>query len=178
MAVPGATALQIRLHRLAGVWALLGGGLLLAIVAVTMTNVGAFALDRLAAVWGGAVAGLPGYEDFVRLAVGSAATMLLPYCQARGGHVSVDLLAETVMPARLQRVLDAVWLLAMAGLALFLAQKMAVGLVETYQDGVRSRVLGWPEWPFYAPGVASLLLWAAVALADLVAGQARLSRHG
>jgi hypothetical protein len=28
-------------------------------------------------------------------------------------------------------------------------------------------VLGWPVWPFYLPGIASLVLWAAVALADL-----------
>jgi TRAP-type C4-dicarboxylate transport system permease small subunit len=178
MALPAVAALQVRLHRLAAFWAHLGGGLLLLIVAVTVTNAGAFALDRLAAAWGGAVAGLPGYEDFVRLAVGSAALMLLPYCQARGGHVSVDLLAETIMPAGLQRVLDALWLLAMAALALFLAQKMALGLVETYQDGVRSRVLGWPEWPFYAPGVASLALWAAVALADFARCLNAGRRHG
>ena len=30
-------------------------------------------------------------------------------------------------------------------------------------DGALSRVLGWPEWPFYLPGIASLLLWASVA---------------
>ena len=36
-------------------------------------------------------------------------------------------------------------------------------------DGTLSRVLGWPEWPFYAPGVASLLLWAAVAASQLPA---------
>ena len=29
--------------------------------------------------------------------------------------------------------------------------------------GAVSRVLGWPEWPFYLPGLASLLLWAAIA---------------
>ena len=176
--IPSASALQVSLHRLAAVWACLGGGLLLAIVGVTMTNAGAFALDRLAGLWGGTVAGLPGYEDFVRLTVGSAALMLFPYCQARGGHVRVDLLAETVMPAGLQRVLDRLWLFAMAALALFLAQKMAAGMIETYHDGVRSRVLGWPEWPFYLPGVASLFLWAAVTLGDFAAETTSTRHHG
>ena len=52
-------------------------------------------------------------------------------------------------------------------LALFLAWWMALGLLETRADGTLSRVLGWPEWPFYAPGVLSLLLWAAVAACQL-----------
>ena len=69
-------------------WALLGGAILLAIVLVTVANVGAFTLDRLARPFGERVAGLPGYEDFVRLAVSCAGLMLFPYCQLRRGHIA------------------------------------------------------------------------------------------
>jgi TRAP-type C4-dicarboxylate transport system permease small subunit len=93
--------------------------------------------------------------------------MLLPYCQARRGHVAVDILAETVMPRGVQRGLDTLWQLLIAVLAVFLAWKMTLGMLETYGDHALSRVLGWPVWPFYLPGIASLVLWAAVALADL-----------
>ncbi|MDZ7748095.1 MAG: TRAP transporter substrate-binding protein DctP [Halofilum sp. (in: g-proteobacteria)] len=163
------------LHRVAAAWAIAGGALLLAIVAVTMTNVGAFALDRVARLFGAHVAGLPGYEDFVRLCVSAAVLMLLPWCQARRGHVAVDIFADTLMPARVQRSLDLLWQLLMAALALFLAWQMAHGMVETRADGALSRVLGWPLWPFYLPGIASLVLWAAVCLVDL---RRREAAHG
>lgn len=163
--------LRALLERLAAWWAILGGLLLLAIVLVTVTNVGAFALDRVARHYGATVEGLPGYEDFVRLAISAAALMLFPYCQVRRGHVAVDLFVNALPPA-LQKTLDAVSLAAMAALAAFLAYWMTIGLLETRADGALSRVLGWPEWPFYAPGVVSLLLWALVAASQLFAGDA------
>ena len=159
--------MQQALHRAAAAWAILGGVFLFAIVGVTVTNVAAFALDRIAQLAGRDVSGLPGYEDFVRLSVSSAALMLFPYCQARRGHVAVDILAETAMPRAIQRGLDTLWQLLIAALAGFLAWKMTLGMLETYADHALSRVLGWPVWPFYLPGIASLALWAAVALADL-----------
>lgn len=150
------------LERIAIWWALLGGVLLIAIVLVTVTNVGAFALDKLARLAGGTVSGLPGYEDFVRLAISAAALMLFPYCQLVRGHVAVDLFAD-MTSRRVQRALDTFSLVAMSALALFLAYWMILGMAETRADGALSRVLGWPEWPFYLPGIVSLLLWAAVA---------------
>ena len=148
-------------------WALLGGAILIAIVLVTVGNAGAFALDRLARPFGGSVGGLPGYEDFVRLAVSCAALMLFPYCQLRRGHIAVDLFVGRT-PRRVRRALDRMSQLGMVALALFLAYRMGLGLIETRADGVVSRVLGWPEWPFFAPGVLSMLLWAAVAAIQLL----------
>ena len=144
-------------------WALLGGALLIAITLVTVTNVGAFTLDKIARLAGGSVRGLPGYEDFVRLTISGAALMLFPYCQARRGHIAVDLFVN-LTPPRVQRTLDRLAQVGMVLLALFLTYWMVVGMAETRADGVLSRVLGWPEWPFYAPGIVSLALWGAVAV--------------
>ena len=44
---------------------------------------------------------------------------------------------------------------------------MLFGMLETHADAAVSRVLGWPEWPFYIPGIASLVLWALIALAQI-----------
>lgn len=170
--------MQRLLHRVAAAWAIAGGVVLFAIVAVTMTNVAAFALDRVTRLFGANVAGLPGYEDFVRLCVSAAALMILPYCQARKGHVAVDIFAETVVPASIQRVLDTLWQVLMAALAVFLAYQMTLGMVETYQDNALSRVLGWQEWPFYLPGIVSLLLWAAVCAVDLITPEREDHAHG
>ncbi len=157
------------LEKAAAGWALLGGVILIAIVLVTVTNVGAFTLDRVARIAGGTVSGLPGYEDFVRLAISCAALMLFPYCQLRRGHVAVDLFAR-LTPLAVRKALDRIALVGIAALALFLAWWMVHGMLETRSDGALSRVLGWPEWPFYVPGVISLVLWAAVAGGQLLEG--------
>lgn len=153
-------------RRLAEIWAIAGGLLLLAIVLVTTTNAGAFAADRAAGGWGGSVAGLPGYEDFVRLTVGCAALMFFPWTQAQRGHVSVDLFVGW-LPASLRRALERVWLVVTVALALFLAGWMWLGMLRARSDALVTGVLGWPDWPFYLPGVASLVLWAAVAATQL-----------
>ncbi len=143
-------------------WAILGGIMVLMIVVVTSVNVGAFAIDRIARQFGGHFGALPGYEDFVRLAISSAVMMFFPYCQYMRGHVVVDLFASR-MSLRTKRTLDNISLAATGCLALFLAYWMTMGMVETYNDNAVSRVLGWPEWPFYSPGIVSLLLWAVIA---------------
>ena len=142
-------------------WALAGGVLLLLMILVTVTNVSAFALDRFARLWGASVPALPGYEDFVRLAISCAALMFLPYCQLERGHVAVDLFVNR-MPHLVRRILNVTALILMCALSLFLAYWMILGMIETRGDGAVSRVLGWAEWFFYLPGIVSLLLWAAV----------------
>lgn len=156
------------LSRIVTWWALAGGVLLLAIVLVTVTNVAAFGLDRLARLAGTTVSGLPGYEDFVRLAVSSAALMCFPYCQLRRGHVVVDVFVAR-LPERARRVLAWISTAGLALLAGFLAWWMWLGMLETRADQAVSRVLGWPEWPFYLPGFLSMVLWMLVALHQLFA---------
>ena len=140
--------------------------MLIAIVLVTTANAGAFALDRLARAWGGTLAGLPGYEDFVRLAISGGALMFFPYAQAQRGHVSIDIFVAW-LPAGLRRWLERLWLLATVAIALFLAWWMSLGMAQAQADALVTGVLGWPDWPFYLPGIASLILWAAVAATQL-----------
>lgn len=154
------------LERLAAAFAIAGGTILLAIAAVTGLNVLLYLADALAP---GRLGIVKGYEDLVRLWVGAAVPMLLPWCELRRGHVAVDLLAER-LPERIRRVLDRTAVALSFALALFLAFWMVQGLLETRADGRIAGVLGWPEWPFYLPGLAALALWAAVAGARLLPG--------
>jgi TRAP-type C4-dicarboxylate transport system permease small subunit len=157
--------LRDTLERVVLRWALLGGIGLLLIVGATALNVGAFAADMVARSFGGSVTAFPGYEDFVRLIVSAAVLMLFPYCQLRRGHVGVNLLVER-MPEPVQRAVDVISLIGMTLLVLFLLYWMVIGMMETRADHAISRVLGWPEWPFYLPGLVSLALWALVAADD------------
>ena len=158
--------MRLALDRVAAAWAVLGGVILLTIVAVTVTNAGAFGLDKLARMAGATVSGLPGYEDFVTLAIGAASPMFLPYAQARRGHLAVDLFTAKA-PRSVQRGLERIGVILTAAMALFLAYWMVYGMLQTLDDNALSRVLGWPVWPFYGPGIVSLMLWAAVAAAQV-----------
>ena len=154
------------LERLAAAFAIAGGTILLAIAAVTGLNVLLYLADALAP---GRLGIVKGYEDLVRLWVSAAVPLLFPWCELRRGHVAVDLLAER-LPERIRRVLDRTAVALSFALALFLGFWMVQGLLETRADGRIAGVLGWPEWPFYLPGLAALALWAAVAGARLLQG--------
>ncbi len=147
-------------------WALLAGILTFLIVLVTTINTAAFGADKIARLFGENVAGLAGYEDFVRLAISAVALMFFPYCQRQKGHVAVDLLAER-FSLRTQIFLERIILLLTVCVALFLAYWMTLGMISAYEDFASSPILGWPNWPFYVPGILSLFLWAVVALMQL-----------
>ncbi|MFC4272896.1 TRAP transporter small permease subunit [Sneathiella chungangensis] len=147
-------------------WALLAGILTFLIVLVTTINTAAFGADKIARLFGENVAGLAGYEDFVRLAISAVALMFFPYCQRQKGHVAVDLFAER-FSLRTQIFLERIILLLTVCVALFLAYWMTLGMISAYEDFASSPILGWPNWPFYVPGILSLFLWAVVALMQL-----------
>lgn len=148
-------------------WALLAGILTLLIVLVTTINAAAFGADKIARLFGANVAGLAGYEDFVRLAISAAALMFFPYCQHQKGHVAVDLFAEQ-FSERVQQMLEKVILILTVFLALFLAYWMTLGMISAFEDFASSPILGWPNWSFYIPGILSLILWALVAAMQLI----------
>lgn len=154
------------LERTADLFALIGGAVVIFIVFVTTLNAGALILDRIVGLFGSDFPALPGYEELVRLSISVAALMFFPYCQMKRGHVAVDLFVAR-MPQAIKTALEWVWLLLTAAVALFLAWWMYQGLFEKRADGVITGVLGLPEWPFYAPGIVALILWAAIALAQI-----------
>ena len=153
-------------HRVVALWALVGGVGLLAIMIVTTADVLLFAVVKGLPALRGHVSGISGYEDFVSLAMASAVPMFLPLCQLRHGHIVVNLL-DSVFGEGLRRGLDRLWLLATAGLAVFLLYWGWLGLIETRGDHSLSPILGWPVWPFLFPAVASCGLWAVVAVCQL-----------
>lgn len=153
-------------YKLADVFALAGGVLLLAIILVTTTNVVAFTLHRLLSPLDFTIPGLSGYEDFVRLAMSGAALLFFPLCQVCGGHVAVDIFIQ-YLPKSWQHATEKLWAALTVLLVLFLAWWMVQGMLETRSDHAVAGVLGWAEWPFYIPGILALLLWGAVALVQL-----------
>ncbi len=142
-------------------WVYLSGVLLVIVVCVTVFNITAFGLDKIARLYDTNIGGLPGYEDLVKLLTSCFALMFFPWAQAQRGHVAVDFFADR-FPPTLQHVLDIIWLSFTLILVIFLGVLMTMGMFESYNDGAVSPTLGWYVWPFYAPGIISLGLWSIV----------------
>ncbi|MDP2697665.1 TRAP transporter small permease [Thalassospira sp.] len=154
------------LYKTAAWWAVLGGVLALIISVVTMVNVTAFGLDRLARHFGENVPAIIGYEDFVSLLVSCAVLMFFPYCQTRHGHVAVDVFMK-LFPAGFGRIVQIISSTLMTLLAGFLAWMMFNGLFEVRGDNTLSSILGWQIWPFYVPGILSLILWTLISASQI-----------
>lgn len=154
------------LHRLITAWALLGGALLLVIVAATALNTAGFTANAVARLFGGNVAGLPGYEDGVTMLVGVAALAMFPYCQLHGGHAAVDVFMNKA-PAAANRAVSYLSAALSVLLALSMAVMLTFGMLEIRADRVETAVLGWPVWMFMAPAIVSCTLWAIAAILQI-----------
>jgi TRAP-type C4-dicarboxylate transport system permease small subunit len=161
------------LYQSASGLAVLGGVLALLIAVVTIVNVGGFAIDKVARLFGSHFPAILGYEDFVGLTVSSAALMMFPYCQTRYGHVAVDVFMN-LFPSWFGRVVDLVSSTLMAVLAVFLGYMMVRGLLEVQSDNAMSAILGWQLWPFYIPGIISMFLWALICMTQIFEREAHV----
>ena len=144
-------------------WALLGGALLLIIVAVTAINAAGFSANVIARLWGGAVPGLPGYEDAVQMLVGVAALAMFPYAQLHSAHASVDVFMQYA-PARASRIVTHLSNTVLAAIVVWMAFMLVQGTLQMRADHVETTVLGWPVWVFMSSAVVSCALWSVAAL--------------
>ena len=139
-------------------WALAGGVLLVAVVAM-----------NVASVLGGALLGRPFPGDFEMTEVGVAiaAFAFLPYCQMTGANITAD-----IFTARARRLTLAVFALAAATVALMfsliLLWRMYFGLLDQKAYNYTTTILQFPHWTAYAVILISLALLAAAALMSLI----------
>ncbi len=153
--------MESKLRKLCLWWLYFAGILIVILILTTVINIGAFGLDKVARIFDTNVSALSGYEDLVRLLTSCIALMFFPWAQAQRGHVAVEFFADK-FSEKLQAKLDIVWLSCTLLLVIFLGVLMCFGLIESYEDASVSTTLGWFEWPFYIPGIISLILWTAV----------------
>ncbi|WP_375281815.1 TRAP transporter small permease [Pseudooctadecabacter sp.] len=149
-------------------WALMGGALLLLIVAASALNAAGFTANAVARMFGGTVSGLPGYEDAVTLFVGVAGLAMFPYAQLHRAHAAVDTFMQSA-PDWANRAVFVTSSLLVAGVALAMGYMLTLGTLEVRADRVETTVLGWPVWVFMPFAVVSCILWAAAALLALKA---------
>ncbi|MGO1118354.1 TRAP transporter small permease [Rhodovibrionaceae bacterium A322] len=160
-------AWPFRLMRQAVVaWALLGGVLLLALMAVTALSV---VLDLLFDK------PLAGDFELVQLGCALAVFAFLPYCQMTRGHIAVDIF--TMRASRpFQRAVEILSLFLMFALGLLLLWRMWLGGWDYYDPtfAESTPILGIAIWQVFPPILLSLLLMTlvtAVMLIEVITGR-------
>jgi TRAP-type C4-dicarboxylate transport system permease small subunit len=154
---PPRRGLALLVEQVATAWALAGGAVLLAIVAINTFSVVSRALG-----------GRPfaGAFELTETGVAVAAFTFLPYCQLMGANVTAD-----IFTARASRRTVAAFALLAAIIALLfallLAQRMYLGLLDQRSFRAATTILQVPIWWAFVPIVTSLLLLALAAAVTL-----------
>ena len=101
---------------------------------------------------------IPGDFEFVQIAVAISAFAFLPYCQARRGNIAVGTFTSR-LPARVRATLDALWDLAYAGMAVFIAWRLSIGAAETIANKTTTMMTGVPiGWAIGATAAMAVFL--------------------
>lgn len=145
-------------------WALAGGGMLGAIVAVNVWT-----------VLGGFI-GLPFAGDFELTEMGGAiaAFMFLPYCQLADQNVTADIFTSK-LSAVVQRRFSAIASVLALAFAALLLWRMYLGMLDQKSYSLATTILQIPVWWAYLPALASLALLfiaAGLSLRDNWTGRA------
>lgn len=157
-------------ERLVTLWALLGGVIVLAIVAVNVAEV-ASGITRAA------TGRLIGGPELTSLLAAAAAFCFLPYAQIIGANVSADIFTARATP-RTVAALQALAALVALGFCIFLGWRMSEGLADQRARGLATAILQVPVWPVYVVAVISLALTALAALVNLIEETAATMHRG
>lgn len=137
-------------------WA--GGGVLLAITAMSVASIAGRALAGVAGL-----GPVPGDFELVEAGAALVVFCFLPWCHWRRGHAVVDVLWRAWPPA-VQRGLHALAQALMLAVWVLLTWRMGVAMLDYRANGETTFILHWPVWWGYAaclpPAVAGCLVYA------------------
>jgi TRAP-type C4-dicarboxylate transport system permease small subunit len=139
-----------RLHALSKAFALAGGVLFIALIAMSLVSIVGRKLFSLP---------VPGDFEVLQMGAAVAIASFFAYCQMTDSHLRVDFFT-TWMPPRLRAALDGLAALLMAAVAVLLAWRTAAAALSSHASGEVSLMLGWPGWIAIALIVPSLVLFA------------------
>lgn len=138
-------------------WALLGGLVLLAVVAM-----------NVASVIGGIVwKPFPGDFELTEIGVAVAAFTFLPYCQLTGANVTADIFTQKAS-RRTVAVFGLVASLVALGVSLLLLRQMYLGMLSQRDYGYQTAIVQFPIWTAFVPILVSLALLAVASLVTLL----------
>lgn len=145
------------LHRITETLALLGGGLLVLLIGMSLVS-----------IIGRKLFAAPVRGDIELMEMGAAVAIaaFLPLCELRGLHLRVDAFTNW-LPTILRQLLDSLTHLLLGAVALLLAWRTGLQMLDSRTYGDISTLLSVPLWIPLALLLPSLILLAACALARI-----------
>ena len=152
--------------------ALIGGVVLVALIALTCVSIAGRALLPLDLGFGP----IRGIYDVTEMGIAAAIFAFLPWTQMRDGHARVDLL-EPAMPRGVNRGLDLLFNAGMAAVAVVIAWRLYLGMRDKLAFGETTAVAQIPVWLGYAASVVGATGFALVSLFCVLRAIRRLTGH-
>lgn len=150
---PGGAGIVGAARKIIHAWALLGGCVLLAVVAMNMLSVIG------SVVW----KPFPGDFEMTEVGVAIAAFSFLPYCQLSYSNVTADIFTSRASP-RTIALLTAIASIVALLFSLLLCWRMYEGMLDQKEYGYTTAILQFPHWIAFIPFLISLVLLALAAL--------------
>lgn len=156
-------------ERLVGLWALVGGVVVLAVAGLNLAEVLSVATRPLTG-WR-----FTGAVELTEMGVAVAGFAFLPWCQIAGANVAADIFTSRAGP-RLLSVLRFAAAAAAFGLAALLLWRMGLGAADQRAYGTATAILAVPIWWAYWAILPSLALWVLAGSVTLAEAAAELGR--
>lgn len=156
----------VAVHRIVRLWALLGGAVLLAVVAINMFSV-------VGSIFG---APFPGDFELTEMGIAIAAFAFLPYCQAVGANVTADIFTAAASPRWIAFLTLTGALVALA-FSLILIWRMYFGMLDRKTYDYMTAILQIPQWIAFLPILISLALLALACIATIIE-EANIVKNG
>jgi TRAP-type C4-dicarboxylate transport system permease small subunit len=146
--------------------ALVGGVFLLLAIAITLMSViGRYAFGMP----------VPGDYELIEITCAVGVFLFFPYTQAVNGNIAAEFFTSG-LSERWRRILDIGNDVIFTLVAMLLTWRLAAGLVEKFDSGASTVLIGIPFWWAYSVAVLSMFLLVVVCLIRVVTGLGALRR--
>jgi TRAP-type C4-dicarboxylate transport system permease small subunit len=112
---------------------------------------------------------VPGDYELVELVCAVGTFLFFPYAHAASSNIVVEFFTVR-FPLRSKRILDLVHDVIFAAVAALLSWRLAIGLIQKFQNGESTMLIRVPYWWSYSLAVAALILLFLVCVARIFAG--------
>jgi TRAP-type C4-dicarboxylate transport system permease small subunit len=145
---------QSRIEKLAALSAYTGGAILTAITLMAVASIVMRALG---------FEPIQGDFELVQVALAGCIALMLPWCQLRGGNLTVDFFTVRLR-RKSQRRLDALGAVLFAAVMALIAWRTCAGAIAVKASNESTMILGFPLWIGYAAMIPGLVLTVLAAL--------------
>ena len=142
------------IEKLAALSAFAGSAILTAITAMAVASIAMRSLGFQP---------IQGDFELVQVALAGCIALMLPWCQLKGGNLTVDFFTARLRKTR-QRRLDAIGAVLFAVIMTVVAWRTCAGAIAVKASNESTMILGFPLWIGYAAMIPGLVLTAIAAL--------------